>query len=118
MTAFAWVLGGLGLIGVPLTAGFISKWLLLTAALENGYYPVAALMLASSLLAVVYVWRVVEILYFSEPSEAAKSAREAPWSMLLPTYSLILAILVFGVWTTYSAGLASKAASALLGGAP
>ena len=118
MTAFAWVLGGLGLIGVPLTAGFISKWLLLTAAIENGYYPVAALMLASSLLAVVYVWRVVEILYFSEPSEAAKSAREAPWSMLLPTYSLILAILVFGVWTTYSAGLASKAASALLGGAP
>ena len=26
VTSFAFVLGGLGLIGVPLTAGFISKW--------------------------------------------------------------------------------------------
>ncbi len=117
-TSFAWVLGGLGLIGVPLTAGFISKWLLLTAALDNGLYPVAALMLLSSLLAVVYVWRVVELLYFAEPSEAVQSAREAPWSMLVPTYLVIISILVFGVWTSYSAGLASYAAQALLGGSP
>ena len=118
LTAFAWVLGGLGLIGVPLTAGFVSKWLLLTAALDNSFYLVAALMLMSSLLAVVYVWRVVEILYFSEPSEAVKSSREAPWSMLIPTYLLIGGILVFGVWTSYSVGLASQAANALLGGSP
>ncbi len=117
-TSFAWVLGGLGLIGVPLTAGFISKWLLLTAALDNGLYPVAALMLLSSLLAVVYVWRVVELLYFAEPSEAVQSAREAPWSMLVPTYLVIISILVFGVWTSYSVGLASYAAQALLGGSP
>ena len=39
LTAFAWVLGGLGLIGVPLTAGFISKWLLLTAALDKRFLP-------------------------------------------------------------------------------
>ena len=118
LTAFAWVLGGLGLIGVPLTAGFVSKWLLLTAALDNASYLVAGLMLLSSLLAVVYVWRVVEILYFSEPSEAVKSSREAPWSMLVPTYLLIIGILVFGVWTSYSVGLASEAAQALLGGSP
>ncbi len=34
-TSFAWAIGGLGLIGVPLTVGFISKWLLLTAALNR-----------------------------------------------------------------------------------
>jgi multicomponent Na+:H+ antiporter subunit D len=91
---------------------------LLTAALDNGFYLVAGLMLISSLLAVVYVWRVVEILYFSEPAEAVESAREAPWSMLIPTYLLIVGILVFGIWTSYSVGLASQAANALLGGAP
>ena len=33
ITSFAFVLGGLGLIGVPLTAGFISKWYLLLGTL-------------------------------------------------------------------------------------
>jgi len=115
-TSFAWVLGGLGLVGVPVTCGFISKWWLLTSALSNELYPVAILMLISSLLAVVYVWQVVETLYFEEPSEKAKRATEAPPLMLLTTYVVVGANIVFGVWTTYSAGLAAKAAKALLEG--
>ena len=115
-TSLAWVLGGLGLIGVPVTCGFISKWLLLTAALDNDLYPVAILMLISSLLAVIYVWQVVEVLYFAQPSEKAKKATEAPLLMLVTTYVVVGANIVFGVWTTYSAGLAAKAAKALLEG--
>ena len=115
-TSFAWAVGGLGLIGVPVTVGFVSKWLLLTSVLEVGLWPVAVLMLLSSLLAVVYVWRVVETLYFAEPSEQAKEAKEAPLVMLIPTYLVIGSTLLFGVWTTYTAGLAVHAASALLGG--
>jgi multicomponent Na+:H+ antiporter subunit D len=107
LTSFAWVIGGLGLIGVPVTAGFISKWLLLTSVIEMQWWSVAVLMLISSLLAVVYVWRVVETLYFS--------AKEAPLMMLVPTYVVIGATIVFGCWTVYSAELANKAAMALLG---
>jgi len=114
-TSFAWVIGGLALIGVPVTAGFVSKWLLLTSVVEMQWWAVAVLMLLSSLLAAVYVWRVVETLYFCEPSELAKSAKEAPMSMLIPTYVVIGATLVFGCWTVYSAELANKAAIALLG---
>ena len=36
-TMAAFVGGGLSLIGVPLTAGFISKWYLILAALETGW---------------------------------------------------------------------------------
>ncbi len=115
-TSLAWVLGGLGLIGVPVTCGFISKWLLLTSALEEDLLPVAILMLISSLLAVIYVWQVVEVLYFAQPSEKAKKATEAPLLMLVTTYVVVGANIVFGVWTTYSAGLATKAAKALLEG--
>ena len=115
-TSLAWVLGGLGLIGVPVTCGFISKWLLLTSALEQDLIPVAILMLISSLLAVVYVWQVIEVLYFAPPSEKAKQATEAPLLMLVTTYVVVGANLVFGVWTTYSAGLATKAAKALMEG--
>jgi len=76
------------------------------------------LMLASSLLAVVYVWRVVETLYFAQPSEQAKTAKEAPLMMLVPTYVVIGAVLVFGCWTEYSVGFARQAALVLLGGSP
>jgi multicomponent Na+:H+ antiporter subunit D len=117
-TALAWSLGGLGLIGVPLTAGFVSKWLLLTSAVDSRQWPVAVLMLLSSLLAVVYVWRVVEVLYFSAPSERVKTAREAPPSMLIMTWLVIGATLVFGVWTDWSAGLAANAAAAVMGVSP
>ena len=118
-TSLAWVLGGLGLIGVPLTCGFVSKWMLLTAALDSNAWPLAVLMLISSLLALVYVWRVVEVLYFSETtSDKAAQAKEAPFSMLFPMYFVIAATLVFGVWTDYSAYFAKLAAAALMGGSP
>ena len=71
LTAAAFVAGGLSLIGVPLTAGFISKWYLVLAALERGMWPVAVLVLGGSLIAVAYVWRVVEAAYFREPEGEA-----------------------------------------------
>jgi multicomponent Na+:H+ antiporter subunit D len=116
LTMAAWVIGGLGLVGVPLTAGFISKWVLLQGALEKGWWPVAVLVLLSSLLALTYVWRVVETAYFHPPSERASRAREAPPSMLIPTWVLIGATLFFGVATSRSAGVARRAAEALISG--
>jgi multicomponent Na+:H+ antiporter subunit D len=114
-TSLAWAIGGLGLIGVPMTAGFVSKWLLLTGAFQAGQPLVAGVMLMSSLLAVVYVWRVVETLYFSEQlSPAVEKSKEAPVWMLVPMYLVILAVVVFGVWTPFSVGLAAEAAESLL----
>ncbi len=116
-TMMAWTLGGLGLIGVPGTAGFVSKWYLLQAALEQGHVWLAVLLLLSSLLAVAYVWRVVEQAYFKKPAGIGVGAREAPLSMLLPTLVVIGLTLFFGFWTDFPAGAAGAAAESLLGGA-
>ncbi len=121
VSSLAFALAGLGLIGTPLTAGFVSKWLLIVAALQSGNPLVAVLVLISSLLSIIYVWRVVEVVFFGEPAAhhaEVEPAREAPLSMLIPTYLLIVAMLLFGVWTTYSAGIAQHAAVELLGGSP
>ena len=118
VTMFAWVLGGLGLIGVPLTAGFISKWYLIGAALESGYRLVAVLVLLNSLLALVYIWRVVEAAYFQEPPERHSQVTEAPLSMLIPTCVLIGASLFFGLNTSFSVDVARQAAEMLLGVTP
>lgn len=113
VTMAAFVVGGLSLIGVPATVGFISKWYLVTGAIEQGYYAIALLILLSSLLAVAYVWRVVEVAYFRECTRP--EVQEAPLRLLLPTWALIGATIVFGLSTDWTVGVAQGAAQQLLG---
>ena len=110
------VIGGLSLIGVPLTAGFVSKWFLLQAALEVGYWWLALLIVASSMLAVIYVWRLVEAMYFRQPPPGRAAVKEAPLSMLLPMLTLAGANIYFGIHTTLPVELSLRAATALLRG--
>ncbi len=113
-TMAAIVAGGLSLIGVPLTVGFVSKWYLLLAAIDSGLWWVSIFILLSSLLAIIYVWRLVEVAYLSPAPEGAPSG-EAPLVMLVPTWVLVLANFYFGVDTRVSVGVATKAAEYLLG---
>ena len=116
-TMAAFVAASLSLIGVPLTVGFISKWYLVLAALEQGLGWLVAVILISSLLAVVYVWRLVEIAYF-QPSQSRDIHREAPLGLLVPTWILVLANFWFGIDTRLTVDVASQAAQALMGGSP
>jgi multicomponent Na+:H+ antiporter subunit D len=116
-TMAAFVAGGISLIGVPLTAGFISKWYLVLAALDKGYWPIVVVVLAGSLMAVVYIWRIVETAYF-KPYQGPASISEAPLTMLIPTWLLILINFYVGIDSSLTAGIAHKAAVQLLGVAP
>lgn len=115
-TMAAFVAGGLSLIGVPLTVGFISKWYLVLAALEQGWWWLVLAIVASSLMAVAYIWRVVEVAYF-QASDSRERHQEAPLGMLLPTWLLVLANLWFGIDTRLTVGIAELAATTL-GAAP
>jgi multicomponent Na+:H+ antiporter subunit D len=117
LTSFGIVLCGLSLIGVPGTAGFVSKWYLLLAALEKGQWWLVFLILGSSLLAVAYVWRFVETAYFKPLRADCTDRTEAPLSMLLPAGLLVAAVIYFGLDTRFTVGSAAEAASVLLGGA-
>lgn len=115
-TFFAFVFGGLSLIGVPLTVGFVSKWYLILAALQQGWWPLVAVIVVGSLLALMYVGRVVEAGWFRDPADDTR--REAPWSLLVPTWTLVLANLYFGIDTRLTVGMAELAAAQLTGSAP
>jgi len=117
LTMAAIVVGGLSLIGVPLTAGFISKWYLIIALIDHGWWPVVGLVLLGSLLAIIYVWKVVEAAYFKAPTEENADVKEAPLTLLLPTYLLVIANIYFGINTDFTVNISASAVASLFGGA-
>ncbi len=60
ISAAAFGLAGLSLMGIPPSGGFVAKCLLLTAAVVNGNPWLAATILAGGLLAGAYVFRVID----------------------------------------------------------
>jgi multicomponent Na+:H+ antiporter subunit D len=116
LTMAAFAIAGLGIVGTPGTAGFISKWYLALGALEKGWWSVAFLIVGSSLISLVYVGRVIEMVWFRQPSRAVVPAQDPPLSMLVPLLVLAGATVYFGFQTDLSAGVAGKAAAILLGG--
>jgi multicomponent Na+:H+ antiporter subunit D len=116
LTMAAFTIAGLSIIGVPLTAGFISKWYLVSAALDQSQWIVAALVLAGSLFAIVYIGRVLEAAYFQSRPEGADKVKEVPWLMLLPMWLLVLSNIYFGIDTSLTADTASAAAEWLFNG--
>lgn len=115
VTTAVFLVAGLSLIGTPLTVGFISKWQLVQASLALGWWYVAAGILLSSLLAIVYVWRVIEVAYLKAPPEGAASRSEAPLSMLVPMIVLAAATVWFGIDGDTTLRIAGEAANALMG---
>jgi len=113
MTAFA--IAGLSLIGMPLTAGFQSKWALLQALLEAGWGFGAVVVVVSSLLAVIYMGRVLQAVFFEAPANPRKIRREAPALLLLPLWILALANLWIGISADWVIGLTDAAANAAFG---
>lgn len=116
LTMGAFVVAGLSLIGIPLTVGFVSKWQLVSAALEAEMWPLAALILLSSLLAIIYVWRIFEVAYLRQPPVTEHGPKEVPLSMLIPTWILALAGIYFGAHATFTLDVAHTAARQLMGG--
>lgn len=116
LTMAGFVVAGLSLIGIPGTAGFVGKWQLVLAVLEEG--AIGALLivpvLLGSLLAVIYVWRVVEAAYFAARNiEEEAAAGEAPLPMLILLWLAVAANIWFGLDPEVSLGLANEAARTL-----
>jgi multicomponent Na+:H+ antiporter subunit D len=71
---------GLTLVGVPPTVGFAGKWFVVLGAAEAGAWGVVAVVLASTLLTLAYVVRLLERMYgpapVADPDALARPAAE------------------------------------------
>lgn len=96
-TMAAFTLGALGMIGIPPTAGFISKWYLGMGGLEAGQGWVVAVLALSSLLNAAYFLPPLYAAWFQKPTgewrmEHSGGRFEADWRLLFP--SLVTAALL------------------------
>lgn len=101
-TCAAFTLAALSMIGVPPTVGFITKLCLVLASLEAVEYVYVAVILASTLLNLVYFWRVIERMYFVKKegageNEHAIKKEEAPVSMVVPALVLGALCVIVGI---------------------
>ncbi|MCU7930173.1 MAG: monovalent cation/H+ antiporter subunit D family protein [Candidatus Thiodiazotropha sp. (ex Codakia rugifera)] len=103
------IVGGFSLIGVPGTAGFISKWYLVLTAIEQDSWISVVVILVGSLLAAVYIGKLIEALYFKPAVDSNPAVNEVPFSMLAPTWILVLANIYFGLNTELTVGVAEHA---------
>jgi len=109
-TGAALTIAALAMVGFPPTVGFFSKWYLVSAGLEAEHWVFVAVILGSSLLTAVYMFRVLERVYTrgagwsrGHPPPNPLPSREGgiPLSMRVPTLILATAILVVGLGSSW-----------------
>ena len=102
LTMAAFTVAALSLVGLPPTAGFFSKWYLVSGALEADAWLFAAVLLVSSLLSAVYFFRIIEQIYFRGPAAAeadrSPARPEVSLRVLGPLITLGATVLLIGLF--------------------
>ncbi len=96
MTAFT--IGALSMIGVPPTAGFVSKWYILGGAFQADNYVAIATIVISTALNAAYFLPIIYLAWFDKEDANSKEHGEAPFAAVLAltlTAGLTLAFFFF-----------------------
>ncbi|QNM05489.1 complex I subunit 5 family protein [Qiania dongpingensis] len=105
VTFACFTIAGLSLTGIPLFAGFISKWNIAQAAVGLGGIPgflAAGVLLYSALMTGIYMMTVVVRAYFPKAGydeTALDGVKEPGWRMLVPIVIFAAVILFFGLYS-------------------
>ncbi|MBU4372288.1 MAG: monovalent cation/H+ antiporter subunit D family protein [Proteobacteria bacterium] len=109
-TMGAFALASLSMIGAPPVAGFVTKWYLLSGALEIRNIPILIVLLASTLLNAGYFVPITIRAFFQGKKErwSRKDIQEAPLTMVVPLVLASIISLVLGIFPDFFVGLIGK----------
>ena len=117
ISAFAFGLAGLSLMGLPPSGGFVAKCLLLTAALVGGHPWLGLVVITGGLLAGGYVFRVINRALAEEPASTV-AIRPVPRGLELIALTLAVAAVLLGFIPLEPFALLQVGYTGMPGGAP
>ena len=85
------------LAGLPLFAGFVTKFILFQAATDAGYYWLAAIGVVTSVISLYYYLQVMRQAFVSKPEEGAEPLR-VPFEMQGLAAGLMIAVFYVGLY--------------------
>ena len=97
VTFIAGLAGISGLIGIPLTNGFISKWLIYKTLIIGKYPFLAFAALIGTWGTILSVYKFLHNIFLGQVPEKYKYVKEVPWTMQLPMILLTIAVILFGI---------------------
>ena len=102
-------IGGLALVGIPPSNGFVSKMMLFRSGIEAEQFATMAAVALVSVLTLIYVVRAFQRIWWQPPAEGTKAKPEG--DRLLAPALLIAAVLLLGLWPEPLVRLAEATAS-------
>lgn len=96
-TAAAMTVALLSLIGIPPLLGFFGKWYVLTGALIEGRYALAAALMVGSIATIGYSFRIIEKLYFTPVDVDEAGPREGSFDAVAACVVMTLLIIGLGL---------------------
>ncbi len=101
------------LAGIPLTSGFVGKFVVFSAALSDGMAPLVVIALIFSAVAAFFYLRVVVLMFFSEPAEDGPTV-SVPGAFTTAAITLgVVVTLLLGVAPTFALDWAGTGGFAL-----
>ncbi len=88
----------LSVIGLPPTAGFLSKSLLLSGATETADWAAVVVLMLSTVLTACYLLPIVVRAFFRAPADGIAGTRESAWPMTLAVCFTAFLTLILFVW--------------------
>jgi multicomponent Na+:H+ antiporter subunit D len=107
-TIAAFTIGSLSMVGVPLFAGFITKWYLAVGSIQTENWMVLGVLLTSTVLNLAYFAPVVYKAVFEAPPEdhdGHEDFGEAPPAILIPLLVTAVGTILLGIFPHYFLGL-------------
>jgi len=118
---FAFLIASLGMIGIPPTNGFVSKWLICLAAVEAGHAVLAVIILMASAVTAVYYFRVIQMLFSGPPKqnpvlihEGGQMIHGGNFFRIWTIYILVAGCLLLGLVPALGISMVKPAVSLLL----